>query len=100
MRRVMTTIHSAKNQEWQNVVVLWSKAHFKAGTPIELKRRLLYNAVTRARLNCVIIADGPAHAWADDPVLSLFGQPSQASVESTRPKNPRDRRRRRPAVKG
>jgi hypothetical protein len=99
MRRVFTTIHSAKNQEWHNVVVLWSGTHFRAATPVELKRRLLYNAVTRARTNCVIIADGAAHKWADDPVLGLLGQPTQDSVDASRPKNPGSRRRRRSAKK-
>jgi hypothetical protein len=99
MRRVLTTIHSAKNQEWQNVVVLWSAAHFKVATPDALKRRLLYNAVTRARVNCLIIADGTAHKWANDPTLSLLSHPTQDLVDSTRPKNPGARRRRRSTKK-
>lgn len=99
MRRVLTTIHSAKNQEWHNVVVLWSGTHFKAATPVELKRRLLYNAVTRARTNCVIIADGAAHKWVDDQVLGLLGQPTQESVDASRPKNAGSRRRRHSAKK-
>jgi hypothetical protein len=93
MRRVLTTIHSAKNQEWHNVIVLWSGTHFRAATPDELKRRLLYNAITRAKLNCFIIADGAAYKWQADPTLRLLGQPTHDMVEATRPKNPGKRRR-------
>jgi hypothetical protein len=95
MSRVVTTIHSAKNQEWDDVVVLWSQSHFRAATPDALKRRLLYNAVTRAKRRCVIVVDGPAYKWVDDPVLGLLKQPPQHLVASSRPKNPGARRRRR-----
>lgn len=86
MRRVFTTIHSAKNQEWNNVVVLWSRTHFRVDTPEDLKRRLLYNAVTRAKQTCVIVVDGAEYNWASDPILSLLGQPTTAAVEASRPK--------------
>lgn len=46
------TIYQAKNREFDNVFVLWP---FQvAGTP-DKKRRLLYNAVTRARSRATII---------------------------------------------
>lgn len=49
------TIHGAKNQQFENVVVLW--AHGVPGTN-EQKRRLLYNAITRAERQCTIFVRG------------------------------------------
>ena len=53
---VLSTVHSAKGQEWQSVYVLNVSdgnfpSEFAAGTPalIEEERRLLYVAMTRAR---------------------------------------------------
>jgi superfamily I DNA/RNA helicase len=46
------TIHQAKNREFESVTVLWP---LKLGGRLEQKRRLLYNAVTRARGRAVVI---------------------------------------------
>jgi hypothetical protein len=46
------TVHQAKNQEFGGVVVLWP--YTVAGTS-EQKRRLLYNAITRAKRWCTVI---------------------------------------------
>lgn len=46
------TIHQAKNCEFAGVIILWP---FQVGGSPEAKRRLLYNALTRARDWCVII---------------------------------------------
>lgn len=46
------TVHQAKNREFDGVVVLWG---FKISGDAEQKRRLLYNAVTRARSWCEVI---------------------------------------------
>lgn len=46
------TVHQAKNREFDGVVVMWP-FEFKADD--EGKRRLLYNAVTRARRWCSVI---------------------------------------------
>jgi hypothetical protein len=51
------TVHQAKNREFDGVVVLWP---FKLAGDDEQRRRLLYNAVTRARLWCTVILQGPA----------------------------------------
>jgi hypothetical protein len=51
------TVHQAKNREFDGVVVLWP---FRLAGDDEQRRRLLYNAVTRARLWCTIILQGPA----------------------------------------
>ena len=49
------TIHAAKNREFDGVVVLWPYA---IGGDAEQKRRLLYNAVTRARRWCLVLLQG------------------------------------------
>lgn len=55
-RRVMT-IHQAKNREFENVIILWTFAIQGAATD-DYRRRLLYNAVTRAKRNCTVIVMG------------------------------------------
>lgn len=49
------TVQQAKNREFDGVVVLWP---FKIGGDAEHKRRLLYNAITRARRWCTVILQG------------------------------------------
>jgi len=46
------TIHQAKNREFDGVIVLWPHT---AGGSVDQKRRLLYNAVTRAKRWCQIL---------------------------------------------
>jgi hypothetical protein len=46
------TVHGAKNREFDNVIVLWPAAI--AGSD-DQKRRLLYNAITRARERCLVL---------------------------------------------
>jgi superfamily I DNA/RNA helicase len=53
-RRVMT-IPRAKNREFGSVLVLWP--HSVAGSP-EHQRRLLYNAITRAKDRCSVVVFG------------------------------------------
>tara|TARA_R100000789_G_scaffold98357_1_gene102074 strand:- start:29 stop:676 length:648 start_codon:yes stop_codon:yes gene_type:complete len=47
------TVHGAKNREFDNVIVLWPAA--VSGYSDDQKRRLLYNAVTRAKKRCLVI---------------------------------------------
>ena len=54
-RNVAMTIQRAKNREFRNVIVLWP--HTATGSD-EHRRRLLYNAVTRATLHCSIVVIG------------------------------------------
>ncbi len=49
------TIQRAKNREFPNVIVLWP--YTVTGSP-EYLRRLLYNAITRARNHCTVIVHG------------------------------------------
>ena len=46
------SVHGAKNREFDHVVVLWPAA--MAGDS-EQKRRLLYNAITRAKSECLVL---------------------------------------------
>lgn len=50
------TVQQAKNREFDGVIVLWP---YQVGGDAEHKRRLLYNAVTRARRWCTIVAQNP-----------------------------------------
>lgn len=49
------SIHGAKNREFDRVIVLWPQS---ATGSDEHKRRLLYNAVTRAKSYCAVIVLG------------------------------------------
>lgn len=51
------TVHQAKNREFDGVVVLWP---YTVKADDEGKRRLLYNAVTRARRWCTVIVQSPS----------------------------------------
>ena len=46
------TVHGAKNREFDNVVILWPAATIGSD---DQKRRLLYNAITRAKERCLIL---------------------------------------------
>ena len=49
------TVQQAKNREFDGVVVVWP---YQVGGDVEHKRRLLYNAVTRAKRWCTVIVQG------------------------------------------
>jgi hypothetical protein len=51
------TVHGAKNREFDMVVVLWPAA---IAGDVEQKRRLLYNAVTRAKSRCLVLVESQA----------------------------------------
>lgn len=57
------TVHGAKNREFDMVVVLWPAA---LSGDAEQKRRLLYNAVTRAKSRCLVLVQARA-ALAQPP---------------------------------
>jgi superfamily I DNA/RNA helicase len=50
------TIHQAKNREFDSVVVLWP---YQASGSDERLRRLLYNAVTRAKKRVLVVVQNP-----------------------------------------
>lgn len=51
------TVHQAKNREFDVVIAIWP---YTVAQDEEGKRRLLYNAITRARLQCTVIVQGAA----------------------------------------
>lgn len=51
-RIVAMTIHQAKNREFDGVILLWP---YEATGSSSYQRRLLYNAITRARYYCSVI---------------------------------------------
>ena len=50
------TIHQAKNREFHSVIVLWP---YQVTGTIERRRRLLYNAVTRAKSRGLVVVQNP-----------------------------------------
>lgn len=50
------TIHQAKNREFHSVVVLWP---YEVHGSAERKRRLLYNAITRAKHRVLVVVQDP-----------------------------------------
>lgn len=54
-RYTALTVQQAKNREFDGVVVLWP---YQVGGDADHKRRLLYNAVTRAKRWCNVIVQG------------------------------------------
>jgi hypothetical protein len=69
IERTATTVHGAKNREFDHVVVLWP--HAVGGDPL-YRRKLLYNAITRARKTGVVIVQGGVQRVRADPVLTLL----------------------------
>lgn len=69
---VFTTIHGAKNREFDNVIILWP---YVAPNDLLQKRKLLYNAITRAKRNAVIIVQYKSNDVQDlakDDLFSLI----------------------------
>lgn len=56
-RLVAMTIHQAKNREFDRVIVLWP---YEVTGNDERKRRLAYNAITRARHEAFVVVQGEA----------------------------------------
>ncbi|WP_235592258.1 ATP-dependent helicase [Lysobacter capsici] len=48
----LINVHGAKNREFKNVIVLWPAA---VGGTDEQRRRLFYNAITRAKAHCTVL---------------------------------------------
>lgn len=56
LARLGLTVHQAKNREFDQVIVLWPVTLVG---DVEVQRRLLYNAITRARRDCLVIVQDP-----------------------------------------
>jgi UvrD-like helicase C-terminal domain len=78
-QRIVTTVHGAKNLEFDNVFVLWT---YRVHGDAECQRRLLYNAITRAKKNCIVLFRGTIEAARKHPVVSLLGHPQDALPRS------------------
>lgn len=74
-KRAVMTVHGAKNREFDNVIVLWT---FKLPDDVDYQRRLVYNAITRAKNNCMVLVLGDIKRATTHPVISLLGPPEQA----------------------
>lgn len=81
-KRIVTTVHGAKNREFDNVIVIWP---YSVPSDVEQKRRLLYNAITRSRLNCMVLVRGDLQRVQNDQALSLLG-PSKPALSPHRKK--------------
>lgn len=51
------TIHQAKNREFHSVIVLWP---YEVAGDMERQRRLLYNAITRAKHRVLVVIQNPS----------------------------------------
>ncbi len=51
------TIHQAKNREFHSVIVLWP---YHVVRSIDRQRRLLYNAITRAKYRVLVVVQNPS----------------------------------------
>ncbi|MEO8481561.1 MAG: ATP-dependent helicase [Acidobacteriota bacterium] len=51
------TIHQAKNREFESVIILWP---YQVVGSADRKRRLLYNAITRAKRQAMVVIQNPA----------------------------------------
>lgn len=67
-KRILVTVHGAKNREFDNVIVLWPYRVRE-----DLKRKLLYNAITRARKNCMLLLQLKPKEAESDSAISLLG---------------------------
>ena len=70
------TIHQAKNREFESVIVLWP---YEVVGSDERKRRLLYNAITRARRQALVVVQNPARLGQPPFVCSTPTTPEAAT---------------------
>lgn len=86
-KRILTTVHGAKNREFDNVIVLWP---YRVRSDQEQQRRLLYNAITRAKNNCMVLVLRNENKVKNDTILSLLGapQPAVSGKKKTKGKSP------------
>jgi superfamily I DNA/RNA helicase len=89
------SIHQAKNREFDRVVVLWP---YEVSGSDERKRRLAYNAITRARHEAHVIVQNKARV-GQSPFVPSTGSASTADHRRSRradqdkpPENPKQTR--------
>lgn len=69
--RTATTVHGAKNREFENVFVVWP---YGVTGSDDKRRRFLYNAITRAKNNCVVLDLRRESEVTGDAVIALLGK--------------------------
>lgn len=67
--RVATTIHGAKNREFDYVAVLWP---YEVSGDNEYQRRLLYNGITRAKRDAIVLVQGAGRGASKSPLFGLL----------------------------
>ena len=87
--KIVTTVHGAKNREFNNVFILWT---YKLPPDQNQQKRLLYNAVTRSKRNCMLLVLGGMKRVQNDPVLSLLGPAQPAIAQKRKTKTRRARK--------
>lgn len=70
-RYEVLTAHGAKNREFDHVFVFWAFKGEKWSP--DLRRRLLYNAITRAKLDCTVLVLGDQKRTESEPAIGLLG---------------------------
>jgi len=93
-KRVVSTIHAAKNREFDHVFVLWP---YDAPDGSEFARRLLYNAVSRARVSAMVLVRGELNRCTKSAVLRLLG-PAPPAIPVQTGQNNRKRSGNKPSV--
>ena len=79
----VTTVHGAKNREFDHVFIFC-----RSPSPAAKRRKLLYNAVTRAKRSwMLLVLQGKPGMIGADPALNLLGDyPSALSKGANRSK--------------
>ena len=67
--RIGVTVHGAKNREFERVALLWP---YEIPGDETFQRRLLYNGVTRAKRDAVLLVQGKEDDSKKDRVLRLL----------------------------
>jgi UvrD-like helicase C-terminal domain/AAA domain len=69
-RRIVLTVHQAKNREFESVIALWP---LRIKQEQEQQRRLLYNAITRAKRQALVIVEDPIGNRLYNPPFTRAG---------------------------
>jgi superfamily I DNA/RNA helicase len=77
-RSQILTVHAAKNREFDHVFVFWG--YKNSGWSDHEQRKLLYNAVTRAKLDCTVLVLGGSPRADADPAISFLG-PAMPAID-------------------
>lgn len=68
--RIFLTVHGAKNREFDDVFILWPKYTLPKGDLY--LRKLMYNAITRAKRKVIVIVQGPITRRTECPLNLLI----------------------------